>query len=145
MISKEVKMAKRPSNTSSGVKKTKAKKPPTKKSKKAAKKAVKKSGKKAVKKKKVVAQSPSTQSPTTAPSGTMVPTSFEIDGAGSEDEILRGAFEKIIARGNQHNKSPVCYSQLSDGMWEVCLLQTDGSYGQCERYYGPVHTPICGG
>jgi hypothetical protein len=65
-----------------------------------------------------------------------------LDGTKSEDEILGGAFEKMIARGNQHNRSPVCYSQLSDGTWEVCLLQTDGSYGQCK---GPIHKPICGG
>jgi hypothetical protein len=138
-------MAKRAGSKTGGTKKKKtAGKAEKKQSKEAAKKTAKNVGKKAAKKKKI-AKKASPKITGAALSGVMIPASFKIDNAGSEDEMLGGAFEKIIARGNQHNKSPVCYSELSDGQWEVCLLQKDGSYGQCKRYYGPVHTPVCGG
>jgi hypothetical protein len=125
-------------------KKKPAGKAPNKRSKEGAKKAAKKAGKKAAKKKQT-AKKPSPKTTGASPGGMMIPASFKLDGARSEDEMLGGAFEMIIARGNEHNKSPVCYAQLSDGQWEVCLLQSDGSYGQCKRYNGPVHTPVCGG
>jgi len=128
------------SKTSGTSKKKAAGKVPKKQkaSKKAAKRAQKKAANKKVKK-------ASPKAAEANPSGIVYPASFNVDDARSEDEILGDAFEKIIARGNDHNKSPVCYSQLSDGQWEVCLLQKDGSYGQCKRYDGPIHTPVCGG
>ncbi len=138
-------MAKTPNNAARRAKKEKTVKKAKKQSRKATKKAAKKAGKKVGKKKKAAKQSASSQTTTAASSGTMFPASFKIENGVSEDEILGDAFATMIARGNQHNKSPVCYSQLSDGIWEVCLLQTDGSYGQCERYNGPIHGPICGG
>lgn len=138
-------MAKRASSKTGGTKKSKtAGKAEKKQSKEAAKKTAKTVRKRVAKKKKIAKKT----SPTTtgaAPSGMMIPASFQMDKTALEDEMLGGAFEKIITRGNQHNKSPVCYSELSDGQWEVCLLQKDGSYGQCKRYYGPVHTPVCDG
>lgn len=119
-------------------------KAPNKRSKKGVKKAAKKVGKKAARKKQATRKA-SSKITGASPGGMIVPASFQLDSLRSEDEMLAGAFEKIIARGNEHNKSPVCYSQLSDGQWVVCLLQSDGSYGQCKRYNGPVHTPVCGG
>ena len=53
-------------------------------------------------------------------------------------------FRSLAARSNQHNKAPVCYQQLSDDSWLICFLQTDGSYGQCQPYSGPIHQPPCG-
>lgn len=53
-------------------------------------------------------------------------------------------FSSLTARSNQHNLAPVCYQQLGGGGWLVCYLQSDGSYGQCQPYSGPVHEPRCG-
>lgn len=123
---------------------TKAKK--TKTAKKSTKKAQKTSVRKAAKKiTKKAARKASAGASARAPGGMMFPASFNLNAGASEDDILGSAFEKIIARGNERQQSPVCYSQLADGQWEICLLQSDGSYGQCKRYNGPVHTPVCGG
>lgn len=127
-------MAKKPTNPA------KAKK--TKSAKKAKKRTSKAAAKKTAKKARKVAKKVPT-GPT--PGGMMFPASFNLNEGASEDDILGSVFEKIIARSNEHKKSLVCYSQLSDGQWEVCLLQSDGSYGQCKRYDGPVHTPVCEG
>ena len=122
---------------------TKAKK--TKSAKKANKKTAKAAAKKTAKKRamKVAKKVPTAIEPITG--GMMFPASFNLNEGASEDDILGSAFDKIIARSNEQKKSLVCYSQLANGQWEVCLLQSDGSYGQCKRYDGPVHTPVCGG
>jgi cell division protein YceG involved in septum cleavage len=133
-------MARTPKKTARKARKTKS---PKKEQKKQSTKATTKKAK-AAKKRKVVKKG-SNRVTAAYPRGAIVPASFRVDEAASEDEILDSAFEKMIARGNQLKKSLVCYSQLSDGTWEVCLLQSDGSYGQCKRYDGPVHEPICGG
>jgi cell division protein YceG involved in septum cleavage len=130
-------MAKKPTDPPKA-KKTKSTK---KTKKKAAKAAAKKTAKKATKVAKKVPTA--ITGPTTG--GMMFPASFNLNEGASEDDILGSVFERMIARSNEHKKSFVCYSQLSDGQWEVCFLQSDGSYGQCKRYDGPVHTPVCGG
>ena len=53
-------------------------------------------------------------------------------------------FKSLAARSNQRNAAPVCYRQLAGGAWMICFLQSDGSYGQCHAYEGPVHEPRCG-
>ena len=53
-------------------------------------------------------------------------------------------FASLAARSTAHSKSPVCYQRLTSGAWLVCFLQGDGSYGQCQPYDGPIHTPECG-
>lgn len=59
-------------------------------------------------------------------------------------QAMHDAVVKILAeRSNQHNKSPVCYLQLASGR-EICFLQSDGSYAQCQPYYGPNTQPPCG-
>src|SRR5262249_50871422 len=63
----------------------------------------------------------------------------------AESLAFAGFFGMVAARSNRLNKSPVCYQQLSDNSWLICLLQTDGTYGQCRPYNGPVPGPICGG
>jgi hypothetical protein len=53
-------------------------------------------------------------------------------------------FKSLAKRSNQYEKAPVCYQQLSDDSWLICFLQSDGSYGQCQPYGGPIHQPPCG-
>ncbi|MHC2385653.1 cell division protein YceG involved in septum cleavage [Bradyrhizobium liaoningense] len=130
-------MAKKPTNPAKAKKTKSAKKTKKGTSKAAAKKTAKKARK--------VAKKVPTAITGPTPGGMMFPASFNLNRGASEDDILGSVFEKIIARSNEHKKSLVCYSQLSDGQWEVCLLQSDGSYGQCKRYDGPVHTPVCEG
>lgn len=108
---------------------------------KTSKSAMKKTARKATK----VAKNVPTAMKGRTPGGMMFPASFSLNEGASEDDIFGSVFEKIVARSNEQKKSLVCYSQLSDGQWEVCLLQSDGSYGQCKRYDGPVHTPVCEG
>jgi hypothetical protein len=53
-------------------------------------------------------------------------------------------FRSLAGRSGQHGAAPVCYQQLAGGGWLICFLQSDGSYGQCQPYEGPVHEPRCG-
>lgn len=53
-------------------------------------------------------------------------------------------FRSLASRSNQHGAAPVCYQQLAGGGWLICFLQSDGSYGQCQPYSGPIHQPPCG-
>lgn len=67
-----------------------------------------------------------------------------IAALAAQHMAFEGLFSMLAARSNALAKSPVCYQQLSDGSWLMCMLQDDGSYGQCKAYSGPVHGPVCG-
>lgn len=44
----------------------------------------------------------------------------------------------------QPNKGPVCFLRLPSNSWATCFLGSDGTYGQCQPYDGPLHGPLCG-
>lgn len=56
----------------------------------------------------------------------------------------RAVFKSMVASSSQHQKAPVCYQPLGNGSWLICQLQSDGTYGNCVPYDGPIHEPICG-
>jgi hypothetical protein len=65
-------------------------------------------------------------------------------GKPPTDTAHHAVFKSLAARSNQHNLSPVCYQELASGSWTICFLQSDGKYGQCQPYNGPIHQPPCG-
>lgn len=58
--------------------------------------------------------------------------------------VHNAVFKSLAERSNQRGAAPVCYRQVVGGGWMICFLQSDGHYGQCQPYDGPVHGPLCG-
>jgi hypothetical protein len=56
------------------------------------------------------------------------------------------SFALMLARSKKFQLPPFCFREFDDGSAQVCRLLGDGSYGDCQPYFGsrPVPGPKCG-
>ena len=75
-----------------------------------------------------------------------IANNVDADILAASENAHSASFSLMLARSKKFQKSPFCYREFDDGSAQVCRLQSDGTYGDCQPYAGsrPVPGPKCG-